>query len=408
MVKLPTRSNRAWSEVAGSVYTPNVAPVPLVMRRGRGCYVWDVEGNQYFDAISGIAVGALGHAHPDLVAAISDQASSLLHTSNLFLNEPAVHLAERIVGHCFADRVFFCNSGAEANEAAIKLARRYHWRRNDLARTGIVTFEGAFHGRTYGALAATPQPKYQEGFGPMLDGFSSVPYGDIESLRSRLDDRTAAVLVEPIQGEGGVRVPPAGFLEACRAATEEVGALLIVDEVQTGFGRTARMFAHQREAIAPDIMCLAKGIASGLPLGAIAARAEVAEALVPGTHNSTYSGNPVACRAAHVVLDVLEQDGFLASVEARGALLREGLKASGVFKEVRGFGLLVGAELAEAAPFDIRALISACRERGVLVHSAGSSVLRLAPPLVVSQGEAETLLSRVVDAVKALFARPAH
>lgn len=395
------RSNDGWAERARRVFTPNVAPAPIVLDHGEGCFVWDIEGRRYLDAISGIAVSALGHGHPTVQQAISDQASKLLHTSNLFLNVPAVRLAERLTELCFASSIFFCNSGAEANEAAIKLARRYHFARGATERVRIVSFRGGFHGRTYGALAATPQPKYQEGFGPMPGGFDVAEFGDLDSAQALVGDQTAAILVEPIQGEGGVNVPPAGFLRGLEGLARDRGALLIADEVQTGFGRTGRMFAHQHEGVTPDIMCLAKGVAAGLPLGAIAARDEVGRALGPGLHNTTYSGNPVACRAAHVVLDVLSAPGFLESVEARGRQLTEGLRrlTPTPFKQVRGAGLLIGAELADGVA---RAghWVAACRERGLLVHVAGPDVLRLAPPLILSAAEADELLAVLGDAAR--------
>lgn len=389
-----SKTNASVAERARAVFTPNVAPAPVVLARGEGCRVWDVEGRSYLDAISGIAVSALGHGHPALAAALADQAGKLLHTSNLFMNEPSIELAERITGVCFGDRVFFCNSGAEANESALKLARRYQWARGHPEKNRIVTFRGGFHGRTYGALAATAQPKYHEGFAPMPEGFDPIDFGDLDQLKAAVRDQTAAVLVEPTQGEGGVNVSPDGFLQSIREVTAARGALLIVDEVQTGFGRTGRMFAHQYEDIVPDIMCMAKGIAAGLPLGAITARAEVAEALVPGTHNTTYSGNPLACRGGLVVMEALESPGFLENVRARGDQLRAGLATLGasIFSEVRGRGLLIGAELKADAGVSAKQIVHACRARGALVHVAGARVLRLAPPLIFGAPEAEELL----------------
>lgn len=398
-------TNVEWAEAAKTVYTPNVAPAPLALERGEGCRVWDVEGRRYLDGISGIAVSALGHAHPELTAAIADQAAKLLHCSNLFLTPVAVSLAQRIAAKTFASRVFFSNSGAEANEAAIKIVRRHAWLAGETDRNRIVSFTGGFHGRTYGALAATAQPKYHEGFAPMPDGFDAVPYGDLAALEAVVSDRTAAILVEPIQGEGGVNMPPEGFLEQCRELADARGALLIFDEVQTGFGRTGRMFAHQHHAVTPDVMAMAKGIAAGLPLGGIAVTEKVAAALTPGTHNTTYSGNPVACRAAHVVMDALESPGFLDRVVARGARLREGLLGLGqVFSAVRGRGLLVGAELAEGSPFSAGEIVAECRSRGLLVAVAGPKVLRLAPPLIISEAEVDEALAIVADAIAALRA----
>ena len=394
-------TNQSWLGRSQAVFMPNVAPAPLVVERGEGCYVWDVEGRRYLDAISGIAVSALGHGHPQLASALADQARRLLHTSNLYLNTPAIELAERIVEACGADRVFFCNSGAEANEAAIKLARRYHFSVGDGGRYRILSFRGGFHGRTYGALAATAQPKYHEGFGPMPEGFDAVDYGDVAGLEAALSERTAAVLIEPVQGEGGVNPAPAGFLERCRELADKYGALVIMDEVQTGCGRTGRMFAHQHWGVEPDVLTMAKGIAGGLPLGAIAAQARVAAALVPGTHNTTYSGNPLACRAGLVVNDVLRSPGFLEGVEAVGTKLRRSLErwCPAVFREVRGLGLLVGAELAPDSGLEASQLVAACRDLGLLVHVAGPRVLRLAPPLVFGASECEEAIHIVSMAI---------
>lgn len=393
-------TNAAWAERARAAFTPNVSPAPLVLERGEGCYLWDVEGQRYLDAISGIAVCALGHGHPGIQQAIAEQAGRLMHTSNLFLNRPSVRLAERISAHCFGERVFFCNSGAEANESAIKMARRYHFGRGDEERTRIISFRGGFHGRTYGALAATAQPKYHEGFGPMPEGFDYVDYGDLEGVRSVIGARTAAILVEPIQGEGGVNVPSEAFLGGLRALADEAGALLICDEVQTGFGRTGKWFAHQHTSVRPDIMSMAKGIAGGMPLGAVTATAEVSQGLQPGTHNTTYSGNPVACAAAHVVLDALEHPGFLEQIERSGRQLREGLaeRAGALFAEVRGQGLLVGAQLKDEVTLDAKAIVAACRARGLLIFVAGPRVVRFAPPLIMGEAEIQEALDRFAQA----------
>lgn len=390
-------TNCAWSDKARSVYTPNVAPAPLVIDRGEGCYVFDVEGRKYLDAISGIAVSALGHAHPKLVAAIQEQAAKLLHTSNLYINQPAVELASRIQATSFADRVFFCNSGAEANEAAIKAARRYQWQQNRPEKHEIITFSGAFHGRTYGALAATPKPKYHEGFAPMPAGFVSVAYGDEQELARTVGPQTAAILVEPIQGEGGVHVPPSGFLAKCRDLAHQHGALLIADEVQTGFGRTGTLFAHEHEGVQPDIMTMAKGIAAGLPLGAVGFASTVADALQPGTHNTTYSGNPLACRAGLVVMDTLLDAGVLDGIAEKGQWIQTELTRIGgaCFKEVRGRGLLIGAELNPSSKLTAGEFVKRARELGLLIHVAGPDVVRIAPPLIIAKNEIVEVLDTI-------------
>jgi predicted acetylornithine/succinylornithine family transaminase len=352
-------------------------------------------------------VSALGHGHPELVAAVQAQVAKIAHTSMLYLNVPAVELAEKITAACFADMVFFCNSGAEANEAAIKVARRFAYDRGDKKRVRIVSFVHSFHGRTYGALAATAQPKYHEGFGPMPEGFDYVEPGDVEALAKVVTEETAAVIIEPIQAEGGVRMHPPGFLRQIRSLCDAAGALMIVDEVQTGFGRTGRMFAHQHEGIVPDVMSLAKGIGGGLPLGAMVCRAEVGASLVAGTHATTFGTNPVACAAGNVVMNVLTTPGFLEQVDAVGSALMEGLSAlgtrRGVFSAVRGRGLLIGAELAKDVPFEAKALVEACRAQGVLTHVAGARVLRLVPALILSEAQAMEGLAAIERAAASLL-----
>lgn len=402
-------TNAALAERSAGVFLPNYKPSPLVIERGEGCSVFDVEGRRYLDLVGGIAVSVLGHGHPRLVQAIRDQAGRILHTSNLYLNRPAIELGERLLERCFGERVFFCNSGAEANEAQIKLARRYAYDRGDKERIKIITFDQSFHGRTYGALAATAQPKYQEGFGPMPGGFEYSTYGDVAALERAVDEKTAAVLVEPIQGEGGVRVAPPGFLAACRRITRERGALLLLDEVQVGVGRTGRMFCHQWEEIVPDSMSIAKGIGGGLPLGAIVTTAALGSHLTYGTHATTFGGNPVACAAGLAVLEALSENGFLEHVVEVGRALEAGLNQigtrSGAFSEVRGRGLLIGAVLHPGAGFEAKDIVDACRARGVLVHVAGRDVLRLAPPLILSAAEAQEGLEAISAAVDALGQR---
>jgi acetylornithine/N-succinyldiaminopimelate aminotransferase len=337
-------------------------------------------------------------------AAIAEQAARLIHTSNLYWNEPSTRLATRLAAHAGLERVFFCNSGAEANEASIKLARRYHFDRGDKERVEIITFDHGFHGRTMGALAATAQPKYHEGFQPLPGGFRYESYGDVAGLERAAGPRTAAIMLEVLQGEGGVRPAPPGFVAAARRIADKVGALLLFDEVQTGMGRTGKMFGHQVEGVRPDVMSLAKGIGGGLPLGAMMTTSAIGASLVVGTHATTFGGNPVATAAGNVVLDVLEGPGFLEHVRAVGDQLRHGLaeigRAHGAFKEVRGLGLLIGAELSDALKIEAKALVDACRKRGVLAHVAGPRVLRLAPPLTLTAEEAEAGLLAIDGAVK--------
>lgn len=386
-------NNAALVEEARTLFTPNYRPAPIVIARGRGAEVFDEDGARYLDLVGGIAVSALGHDHPRLVAAIREQAGRVLHTSNLYLNRPSIDLARRLVSASFGERVFFCNSGAEANEAQIKLARRFAFDRGEKDRTKIVAFEHSFHGRTYGALAATGQPKYHEGFAPMPAGFAHIPYGDVAALERAVDGETAALLVEPIQGESGVRIPPDGFLAACRRACDRSGALLLFDEVQVGLGRTGTLFAHEHDGVRPDVMSLAKGLGGGLPLGAIVATAIVGDHLAYGSHATTFGGNPVACAAGCVVLEVLREPGFLDHVARIGRRLEAGLSEIGrrrrCFREVRGRGLLLGAVLEKGLPFDAKAIVDACRLNGALVHVAGADVVRLAPPLVLTEPEAD-------------------
>ncbi len=398
-------NNQTLAAHAKDVFVPNYRPAPVVLDRGEGAYVFDIEGRRYLDMVAGIAVSALGHAHPRLTEVLQQQAAKLLHTSNLYLNRPAIELADRLVSHCFAERVFFCNSGAEANEACIKAARRFAYSNGEHERVRIVSFTRSFHGRTYGALTATAQPKYQEGFGPMPGGFDYVEYGDPEALSKVLTERTAAILLEPVQGEGGVNLPPSGFLAECRRLADQAGALLIFDEVQCGVGRTGKMFAHQHESVAPDLMAVAKGIGGGLALGAMVSTARVADALQPGTHGTTYGGGPLACAAGTVVMDEVAQAGFMDNVSRRGQLLLEELDRLNqryqTFSKIRGRGLMVGAELRDDAGFEAKDLVTECRREGVLVHVAGPTVLRLVPPLIID----ETHVSEAIKAIDEALGR---
>ncbi|MGF1511949.1 MAG: aspartate aminotransferase family protein [Myxococcota bacterium] len=385
----------SWVDRGQRVLVGNYRPAPLVLDRGEGVYVYDRDGRKYLDMTSGIAVSALGHGHPRLVAAVQAQAAKILHTSNLYWNQPSVELAERLVAESFGDRVFFCNSGAEANEACIKLARRYHHARGDEQRTEIVSFRRSFHGRTMGALAATAQPKYHEGFRPLPGGFVHLDVGFVNALRRATGPRTAAILIEPVQGEGGVRPVPVSFLQALQQRADEVGALLIVDEVQSGFGRTGDVFAYQGAGIRPDIMALAKGIAGGVPMGAMVAREAVAQALQPGTHGTTYGGSPLACAAGCVVMAEVARPEFLQHVQRVGSELIRALRlwGSGLFSEVRGRGLMVGADLRPSCGWSAADVVHAVREEGVLLHVAGPRTLRFVPPLIVESVHVEEAIS---------------
>ncbi|MEU7304788.1 acetylornithine transaminase [Streptomyces sp. NPDC007206] len=359
--------------------------LPLV--EGRGTRVWDAEGNEYLDFLGGIAVNALGHAHPAVVRAVSEQVACLGHVSNLFIAEPTVRLAERLL-HLAGrrGRVYFSNSGAEANEAAFKIGRL-------TGRPHMVSATGGFHGRTMGALALTGQPAKQRPFLPLPGEVSHVPYGDVEALRAAVTPRTALLVLEPVQGENGVVVPPPGYLRAAREITAATGTLLVLDEIQTGIGRTGRWFAAEAEGVEADVVTLAKGLGGGLPIGATLAFGPAAELFTPGAHGSTFSGNPVVCAAALAVLDTIEQAGLLAHVTSAGRRLRRGLEALAhpLVRDVRGAGLLVGVVLEG----DLAArLQQAAQDHGLLVNAVTPDVIRLAPPLTVSDREVDTFLDR--------------
>ena len=371
--------------------------LPLTIERGQGCLVYDAEGREYLDCIAGIAVNILGHAHPDIVEAITRQARQLIHTSNLFYTEPQTLLAKRLVEHSFADKVFFCNSGAEANEAAIKLARRYATQMFDPNRIEIVTMLNSFHGRTLASLTATGQPLLQEGFGPLVPGFRYAPFNDLEALETTLTPHTAAVMVEPIQAEGGVIVPHVDYLKKVRKLCNERQILLIFDEIQTGMGRTGALFAYEQFGIQPDIMTLAKGLGGGVPIGACLATGNVAAAFEPGTHASTFGGNPLACAAALKVLDLLLDCDKLKQGHIAGEYLAKGLATlSNQFpcvREARGMGLLQGLELSvEGKP-----LVTECLEQRVLINCTMGRVLRFIPPYIISIPQIDRLLSVLAD-----------
>jgi acetylornithine aminotransferase/acetylornithine/N-succinyldiaminopimelate aminotransferase len=363
---------------------------PVALVRGEGVRVWDTEGREYLDFTGGIAVTALGHSHPRVVGALREQAATLLHVSNLFLVPPQIHLAKLLCDHSFADRVFFSNSGAEANETAIKLARKWAKERGASDRGDIITMRGGFHGRTLATVTATAQDKYHHGFEPLPGGFKYVAYDDLRAVERAIDSRTAAVLVEPIQGEGGVVVPSDQYLPGLRKRCDEAGILLILDEIQTGMGRTGRLWAHEHAGITPDIMTVAKALANGVPIGATLATEDVASAFTPGTHGSTFGGNPLATTVGLAVLTALLEADLPARADRAGRALMARMTAiqerhPRAVTAVRGRGLLIGLDLAPP----VAAVVAACRERGLLVLTAGDNTLRLAPPLIVEEADAE-------------------
>lgn len=390
---MDTRTLLEWS---ARYHTPNYARAPVCLARGEGVRVWDTDGREYLDFTAGIAVTGLGHCHPRVTGAIREAAATLLHVSNLFHTPPQAHLARLLVQHSFADRVFFCNSGAEANEAAFKLVRKWARERFATDRYEIVAARNSFHGRTLAALTATGQEKYQHGFEPLVPGFKHVPYNDLRAVERAIDNRTAAVIVEPIQGEGGVVVPDEGYLPGLRKLCDAAGVLLILDEVQTGVGRTGRLWAYEHWGVEPDVMTLAKGLANGVPIGAMLAREEVAQALGPGTHASTFGGTPFVTSVALATLTTVIEERIPERAARMGSYLMAGLRAlaarHAAIREVRGRGLLIGVELDRpAAP-----VVDACREAGLLVLTAGERVLRLTPPLIVAEADCDRALE-VVD-----------
>ncbi len=384
-----TETLLAWAQ---RYLTPNYARAPICLVRGEGVRVWDTEGREYLDFVGGIAVNALGHCHPRIVGAIREQAATLLHVSNLYQIPSQIHLAKLLCDHSFADRAFFCNSGSEANEAAIKLARKYARETYSSDRVEIVSMRGAFHGRTLGSLSATPTEKYQHGFEPLVPGFKHVPFGDLRAAERAIDNRTAAVLVEPIQGEGGVHVAPDGYLAGLRRLCDATGALLVFDEVQTGLGRTGRLWAYQHWGVEPDVMTLAKALAGGIPIGAVLAREACARVLGPGSHGTTFGGNPLATAVGVATVTTLLEEKLPERAERVGAYLMEGLRAlaarTPAVQAVRGKGLLVGVDLDRPA----QEVVTACRAAGLLVLTAGDRVLRLTPPLVVGEAEVDQAL----------------
>lgn len=366
---------------------------PIVIAKGKGCTLWDTQGKKYTDFVAGIAVCNLGHAHPGVSKALSMQAETLFHVSNLYYTIPQVELAARLTEISFADRVFFCNSGAEANEAAIKLARKYFKEKGGSGKYRIISMEHSFHGRTMATLSATGQDKIKQGFEPVLEGFDYVPFNDISALRSKIGPSTCAVLIEPIQGEGGVRCPDPEYLKAVRQACDEAGILLIFDEIQTGIGRTGKLFAYEHFGIAPDIMTLAKALANGLPIGAMLAREEVADAFGPGSHASTFGGTPVVTAASLEVVRVLSEENIIDHCKNIGVYFKERLSwlkdRHELIEDVRGMGLLLGMKL----NMEGDQIVASCMEKGFLINCIQGNILRFIPPLIIEKQEIDALVA---------------
>ena len=408
---MPAESTTDALVAAGArTYVPNYAPKPVVFDRGEGSRLWDLDGREYVDLGTGISVNSFGHRHPELVAAVADQTNRLWHASNLYYVESTVRLAEELVDATFAERVFFCNSGAEANEAAVKAVRRHA----SAAGRGpeereIITFEGSFHGRTLATVTATAQPKYQEGFEPLPGGFTYCPFNDSEALEVAISDRTCAVMLEPVQGEGGVTPARQGFLRHVQDLCRRHEALLVFDEVQCGMGRTGKFFGYEWESgVEPDVVTMAKALGGGLPFGALLVGARAAEALSVGSHGSTFGGNPVAAAAARVAVRLARSPEVGANVARQGDAFRlffNRINAElGLFGDVRGRGLMIGAELVEAHEGKAGALVDACAKEGVIVLNAGPSVLRLLPPLTIGDEDVRDAVARMERAFRSFAA----
>jgi acetylornithine/N-succinyldiaminopimelate aminotransferase len=391
---MDTKTLLEWS---AKYHTPNYgARAPICLVRGDGTRVWDSDGREYLDFGCGIAVTSLGHCHPRVTGAIREAAATLLHVSNLYHTAPQIHLAKLLCEHSFAQRAYFCNSGAEANEAAIKIARKHGKEKLSTDRWEIVATHNSFHGRTLGALSATGQPKYQHGFEPLVPGFKHVPYNDLRAMERAIDNRTCAVLVEPIQGEGGVHVPDDDYLPGVRKLCDQSGALLILDEIQTGMGRTGRLWCYEHSGVEPDIMTLAKALANGVPIGATLIREDIASVFGPGSHGSTFGGTPFVASVALATFTTILDEKLAERAAHMGRYLMDGLRTlagkHSVVREVRGRGLLIGAGLSRP----VGPIVDACREAGLLVLSAGEQVLRLAPPLIVEERECDRALA-IID-----------
>jgi acetylornithine/N-succinyldiaminopimelate aminotransferase len=385
---------------------PNYAPAAFIPVRGQGSRVWDQSGRELIDFAGGIAVNSLGHCHPALVKALTEQANTLWHISNVFTNEPTLRLAHKLVDATFAERVFFCNSGAEANEAAFKLARRVAHDRFGPEKCEIIAALNSFHGRTLFTVSVGGQPKYSDGFGPKIQGISHVPYNDLDALKAAISDKTCAVVIEPIQGEGGVLPANQAYLEGARQLCDEHNALLIFDEVQSGMGRTGELFAYMHYGVTPDILSSAKSLGGGFPIGAMLTTTDLAKHLAVGTHGTTYGGNPLACAVAEAVLDVVNTPAVLSGVKAKSAQYKQRLQAIGekygIFSEVRGIGLLLGCALTDAWKGKAKSVLDAATAEGVMVLQAGPDTVRFAPSLVVEDADITEGLDRFERAVAKL------
>lgn len=385
------------------VMVPNYAPGKIIPVRGEGSRVWDQDGREFVDFAGGIAVNALGHAHPALVEALTNQGQKLWHLANVMTNEPAIALAKKLTSLTFADKVFFCNSGAEANEAAFKLARRHAYLNYGPHKHELISTTGSFHGRTLFTVSVGGQPKYKEGFEPTPAGISHVPYNDLTAMEAQISDNTAAIIVEPIQGEGGVTPAAREYLEGLRALCDKHNALLVFDEVQSGVGRTGELYAYQKYGVVPDILSTAKALGGGFPIGAMLTTNKCAESLGIGTHGSTYGGNPLACAVSLAVLETLTAPGVLDQVEAKSSRLRAGLEKINdqyhIFKEIRGMGLLIGAELVNDWEGKAKDFLAAALDEGLMMLVAGPNVLRFTPSLVIPDADIDEGLARLEKAV---------
>ena len=388
------------------VMVPNYAPAAFIPVRGAGSRVWDQSGRELIDFAGGIAVNVLGHAHPALVSALTEQANALWHVSNVFTNEPALRLAKKLIDATFAERVFFCNSGAEANEAAFKLARRVAFDKFGAGKCEIIAATNSFHGRTLFTVSVGGQPKYSDGFGPKIQGISHIPYNDIEALKAAVSDKTCAVVLEPIQGEGGVLPADLAYLQAARELCDQHNALLVFDEVQSGMGRCGELFAYMHYGVTPDILSSAKSLGGGFPIGAMLTTSELAKHLAVGTHGTTYGGNPLACAVGEAVIDTINTPEVLAGVKAKHQRFKTKLEQIGqqygVFSEVRGLGLLIGCVLSDAWKGKAKAILDAAALEGVMVLQASPDVVRFAPSLVVEDADIDEGLARFERAVAKL------
>jgi len=388
------------------VMVPNYAPAAFIPVRGAGSRVWDQSGRELIDFAGGIAVNVLGHAHPALVSALTEQANALWHVSNVFTNEPALRLAKKLIDATFAERVFFCNSGAEANEAAFKLARRVAFDKFGADKCEIIAATNSFHGRTLFTVSVGGQPKYSDGFGPKIQGISHIPYNDIEALKAAVSDKTCAVVLEPIQGEGGVLPADLAYLQAARELCDQHNALLVFDEVQSGMGRCGELFAYMHYGVTPDILSSAKSLGGGFPIGAMLTTSELAKHLAVGTHGTTYGGNPLACAVGEAVIDTINTPEVLAGVKAKHQRFKAKLEQIGqqygVFSEVRGLGLLIGCVLSDAWKGKAKAILDAAALEGVMVLQASPDVVRFAPSLVVEDADIDEGLARFERAVAKL------